>query len=129
MEHLRTTVVEDLPEWPGGWPGEIECALLDAVFSIRARYGGPTSGVRAVVNRGRTHRGEAADDLRPLAAVDGARLARFVGNHAKASRRLKAEIVSDAASALLDAGVRSSGDFTGSTDQMLHTCRRRGVDP
>lgn len=33
-------------------------AILDAVFPIQARYGGPTTGVRAVVGTGcRDHRG------------------------------------------------------------------------
>ena len=26
------------PEWQGGWPGEMSTALLDAVYSVRARY-------------------------------------------------------------------------------------------
>ncbi len=27
------------PEWGGGWSGQVEAALIDAVLSIRARYG------------------------------------------------------------------------------------------
>ena len=129
VEHLRTTVGTDLPEWPGGWPGEIECALLDAAFSIRARYGGPASGVRAVVNRWRAHRSGVADDLKHLAAVDGSEIALIVDNHAKANSRLKAEIVSDAAAALLDAGVHSSADFTGSSDQKAAYLSTKGCGP
>lgn len=55
VRYIGTTVGPDLPVWPGGWPGQIEAALLDAVFSIRARYGSPTTGVRAVVSRWREH--------------------------------------------------------------------------
>lgn len=25
------------PVWPGGWKGDIEAAMLDSIFSIRAR--------------------------------------------------------------------------------------------
>jgi len=35
------------PEWGGGWTGQVEAALIDAVLSIRARYGSSsTTGVR-----------------------------------------------------------------------------------
>lgn len=40
-EHVRQTIGEDPAKWfkwPGGWPGDIESALIDAVFSARAIY-------------------------------------------------------------------------------------------
>src|SRR3954454_24846123 len=57
--------------WPGGWPGEVEAALIDAVFSVRARYGNRTSGtgVYGAVTRWRAHRTVPADDLAALAAT------------------------------------------------------------
>lgn len=64
---LQEDLGRELEAWPGGWQGEIEAALLDAVFSIRARYGGPHSGVRAVVSRWRAPRDCQADDLKVLA--------------------------------------------------------------
>lgn len=40
-EHVEATIGSD-PEqwtkWPGGWPDDIESALMDAVFSARAVY-------------------------------------------------------------------------------------------
>ncbi|MDX6535514.1 MAG: hypothetical protein QOF68_3258 [Gaiellales bacterium] len=89
------------PEWaryPGGWPGQIEAALVDAVLSIRATYGQPHNGVRGAVARWREHRGG------DLAAV--------LHNHRKVSgRTLKAEAIVSAADALVKVGVRHSGDF------------------
>ena len=44
--------------YPGGHPEEVEAALLDSVFSLRATYGSSaTVGPRAVVNRWREHVG------------------------------------------------------------------------
>jgi len=45
-------------QWGGGWPDQIEAALIDAVLSTRNRYGkNPTiSGVRGVVQRYRDDR-------------------------------------------------------------------------
>lgn len=115
--------------WPGGWPGQIEAALLDAVYSVRARYGSPTTGVRRVVRRWIEHRGELADDLTVLAQQEPADLARIVGNSAKASRRLKAAIVIDAAGALADAGLQHAADFTGSDTQQRAYLSVTGCGP
>lgn len=130
VSHLRDTIGTDLPDWPGGWPGQIECALLDAIFSIRARYGGPSSGVRAVVRRWGDHRGGIrADDLTALADMDGANLAEILSNHSKVSGRLKSEVVSDAAAALVQAGLRRSEDFTASAEQKSAYLSVRGCGP
>lgn len=51
LASIDSRVGQAIPGCPGGWPGQIEAALLDAVFSIQARYGGPTTGVRGVVAR------------------------------------------------------------------------------
>jgi hypothetical protein len=40
-EHVRKTIGDDPRQWtrwPGGWPDDIESALIDAVFSARAIY-------------------------------------------------------------------------------------------
>lgn len=53
--YVPATIGDQLPAWPGGWPVEIEAALVDAVFSVRARYGrrelGIATGVYGVVQR------------------------------------------------------------------------------
>lgn len=101
------------PIWPGGWPGEAEAALLDAVFSIRARYGKPDSGVRAVVTRWREHRSQPLDDLNVLASAPPHQLALVLGNDQKASGRPKCHVAHDAARALVAAGVRQAQDAVG----------------
>lgn len=72
---LVAAVEKELPEeravWPGGWPDQIEAALIDAVRSIRAEYGRAHNGVRGAVGQWRTHRGtDRPDDLTVLAATD-----------------------------------------------------------
>src|SRR4051812_2073913 len=42
LEHIRATMGEqpgNWPAWGGGYPNEIEAAIIDAVFSANARYG------------------------------------------------------------------------------------------
>lgn len=101
------------PHWPPGWPDEIEAALLDAVFSARATYGTPTSGVRRVVARWRDHRGGRLDDLTALAAfTDGTdRLTDILGNRQRVpgNYSTKADAAARAAAALVHAGVDSGG--------------------
>lgn len=98
LAHIDRTLGTELLGWPGGWPNDIEAALLDAVFSIRAVYGSsPTTGVRAVAHRWIDHRGGHADDLSVLAAADPKDVRGIVLNDSKASGRYKAEIAVDAA--------------------------------
>ena len=76
LNHMSQTIglVEDgwVPR-PTGYPDEIEAALLDSVFSLRARYGkSATKGPRAVVNRWREQADRPLNDLGALVAwVDG----------------------------------------------------------
>ena len=61
------------PPYPGGYPQEVEAALLDSVFSLSAVYGSPETGARAVVRRWRDHIGRPLNSLSGLVAdVDGA---------------------------------------------------------
>ncbi len=98
---------DELVEWPGGRPGEVEVALVDAVMSIRARYGRPgpaPTGVHRAVAAYRRLRGDAPlDDLRALAAVSAAELARAVGGQ-RTGGVLKAEAIVRAAAALASVG-------------------------
>lgn len=112
------------PEWPPrreGWPGQIELAILDSIFSLRARYGGPTTGVRGLVQSWRDHRNVAAcDDVELLSAyVDRAdELAGILSNRQVLSGgHLKALGAAEVAKALAGVGVRHASDVTGDDEQ------------
>lgn len=68
----------------GGYPSEVEAALVDAVLSIRNTYGtSPSTGVRGAVGRWRKERQVGAgglDDLSHLAGADAQSLAAVLGN-------------------------------------------------
>ncbi|MCX2967239.1 hypothetical protein [Gordonia aquimaris] len=127
--YVTSTLGDSLPAWPGGWPGEIEAALIDAVFSIQARYGGPQTGVRGVVKRWRDHQARPLDDLEVLAQVDPAEFIRIVDNSSQASGRPKAAIVVDAARALTDVGVRHARQFRSTPDQKAAYLSVKGCGP
>jgi hypothetical protein len=101
------------PAYPGGWPGEIEAALIDAVFSIRARYGGKDSGVRAVVARWRDHRGvEALDELECLSDASSDELLQIMNNRQRLSGDgYKTDALRAAASNLVAVGVHHAADL------------------
>ena len=86
--YVLETVGQDPTAWPGGWPDEIEAALIDAIFSVRARYGNRArkTGVFGAVSRWREHRGASANDLRVLAGTAPDTL-RSVTNNGKVARR------------------------------------------
>jgi hypothetical protein len=127
LERLLVALERDLPlgtweAWPGGWPGQIEAAVIDSVFSIQARYGKPgdcqtATGVRRVIACWRASRdAEVLDDLEALQgfagwAVGQSRMAQ------KASGRPKAEIVSDVGQRLRSVGCRHAADFCGTSEQ------------
>ncbi len=115
--------------WPGGYPGEIEAAVIDSVFSVRARYGSPTTGVRAVVGRWREHRGGKLNDLRELArfADKGEGLAEILGNRQKISGGLKALAAARAAKALVDISVVTAADVTGDAAEEAAWCSVSGL--
>src|SRR3954454_8890086 len=94
VDALRAYITEhlghELIEWPGGRPGEAEVALVDAVMSIRARYGRPArsvddielspTGVDRAVGSYRRLRGDRPlDDLSALARVEAAALTEALG--------------------------------------------------
>ena len=97
----------------GGWPDEVGTALVDAVFSIRARYASATPG-RGVYGRlvefRRLHP-DATNDLRTLVALGSEGLAAVMGG-AKTAGRPKSDCVIEAAEALLalDPPVRTAAD-------------------
>lgn len=59
---------ETWPPYPGGYPREVEAALLDSVFSLSAVYGSPEKGARAVVARWRQHVDRPLNSLSALVA-------------------------------------------------------------
>ncbi len=98
----------DLAPWPGGWPNDIELALIDAVLSIRANYGSPTIGVRRRCASWRVERGGGTcDDLAELAKREGEELSKALDNEQRLSGGLlKTAAIVVAAGNLRDLGVR-----------------------
>jgi hypothetical protein len=111
VEWVKAAITESLPqpwaEWPGGWPNEVESALIDAVLSIRANYGSSSStGVRGAVRRYRDDVGGGAlNDLTRLAAYSPDQLETVLKNQQKTSGVSKAQAIVEAAHALVSAGV------------------------
>lgn len=112
---LHRAIEQKLPqpwsEWPGGYPDQIEAALLDAVLSVRAAYGKPHNGVRGATSRYRARVGKGCDDLTRLARHDPHELSRILENNQKASGRSKSELIVQAASNLVAAGVHRAADL------------------
>ncbi len=134
LDVLLTAIDRDLPPgtwkpWPGGWPGEIEAALIDAVLSIRASYGSQSNGVRGAVTRYRAARGgESLDDLTMLAAYDDAELRDVLDNRQLTSGTPKASAIAAAARALVQAGVRHATDLVaGSQAHRAAYCSVHGL--
>lgn len=67
--HIEHTAPQSVsPHWNPGRPGASEPALLDAIYSSRAPYGRPETGVRRVVGAWSGYRGVGVpDDLTRLA--------------------------------------------------------------
>ena len=109
-EYVQRELRAPWPAFRGGYPDEVEAALLDAVLSIRSAYGtSPTTGVRGAVGRWREVRQVGAsglDDLSYLAGADAQSLAAVLGNRqVLSSGLLKAEGVVEAATRLVAVGV------------------------
>jgi hypothetical protein len=122
--------------WPGGWAGDIEAALVDAVFSARAVYRSKNGrGVYANVAARRERRGRSAWSLDQLIAeIDGAGVdawAGAFGNRQHSPTRppsapggpSKAAAVREAAEALRTAGISTAADIgpanTGTVQEVL----------
>lgn len=115
--------------WPGGYPSRPDLALVDAVMSIRARYGSTTpregraTGVVGAVARYRDRAGEAGPDwIGHLASQDPHALEDMVGRSVTGGSRKAAAIV-DAAKRFHDAGVftRIAFDPEDETQRRLYT--------
>jgi hypothetical protein len=129
--HVRETIGEDptlWTKWPGGWRGDIESALIDAVFSARALYeterGYGISRNIADWQAARTRSTFSLDALlTEINAVGVSGWARSFGNqqHSPSRRRdaphgpSKAAAVKEAAGKLREEGINVAGDITVST--------------
>lgn len=112
-------------EWPGGYPGQVELALIDAVLSIQARYGQPTNGVRGQVALWRRHRGSQADDLGALVQGD---VGQVLTNRQRINGTLKVEVITQAAVALQERGITSATDVLSRSDVAQEAyCSVRGL--
>jgi hypothetical protein len=109
--------------WPGGWKGDIESALIDAVFSARAVYYSKYGrGILANVMAWQSARRRKSFNLKSLSkeidAVGVTRWAAAFGNSQNSPRRLasapngrsKAAAVREAASALMAVGISRAED-------------------
>ena len=112
LHHIAATLPVHQVEWPGGWPDQIELALIDAVLSIRARYGSPTTGVRARTTLyAAQRRSGRCDNLTVLARYDPAELAQILQTRARTGGQLKAAAIVGAAGTLNTAGVIHAVDL------------------
>lgn len=105
---------------PGGYPGSIALCIVDAVFSINARYKGVTNVINRYRNlREKEHAAPDADGvtelLKTFEGVGGAKgWAELVRNRGRTSTRngiLKAEAVLHEAQILDACGIRTIADF------------------
>lgn len=111
LEHIRHQLPTTWTAWPGGWRDEVELALVDAVLSIRSRYGTATTGVRKRVSLYRHQRGGRADDLTALAGMDPSALGDLLQTRQRTGGALKAEAIVQAAVRLTAVGVRHAVDL------------------
>jgi hypothetical protein len=116
---------------PGGWPGNIELSLIDAVLSIQARYGTTEStGVRGAIKRYKDEsRRTGWDDLGVLAKADPGWL-EVVLTKQKTGGVPKAEAIVNAADRFAQLGVLHEVDVDrNSVEQRKAYCGTRGLGP
>lgn len=124
LAHIGRTIGLDPNEWPPrppGYPDQIEAALIDAVFSLRATYGqSSTKGPRAVVKRWANYVDRPLNNLEKLVqdvqALGGHASFREVLKHGgvavpnAADKPTKALAVLVSAQSLVDFGVVTADD-------------------
>lgn len=102
----------DFRDGRGGWPDEISTALVDAVFSIRARYEAatPGKGVLGRVESFRELHPDRRDDLEALVELGEGQLTDIMGA-TQTGGRPKSHAVMEAAHALRDIGVNRAANL------------------
>ena len=131
VAHVEATGFE-MRAVPDGWPRNVELSLIDAVLSIRARYGvSADTGVRGAIKRYKSKSGRNNwDDLGVLAKVDAAWLEEVLENRQKTGGVPKAEAIISAADRLAQIGVVTSKDVDrNSAEQRKAYCGTRGLGP
>lgn len=115
-------------KWGGGWPDDIEAALVDAVFSARVRYTtsrgkGVLHQVRSWANARRRRRFTTTAQAAKVGKVGPEAWAAAFGNRQRARRRpseapdgpTKAAAVLEGAQKLASIGVEEAADVTDTT--------------
>lgn len=131
IEHIDATLSPERPAWPGGYPDQIELALIDAVLSIRAQYGSATSGVRRCVRAyAASRQSSTPDDLSVLADLDVERLRDLLDTRQVTAGTPKHLAISQAAERLVKVGVVHASDLRpDSAEQQRAYCSVRGLGP
>ncbi|WP_427170880.1 hypothetical protein [Arthrobacter sp. 92] len=108
---MDSRVPKPFPERPGGYPDQVAAALIDAVLSIRARYGKADTGVRAAVTRYKDAVGDQTpNSLSRLADFDAVKLVEVLHNHQMTGAETKASAIVRAARNLSGIGVETAAD-------------------
>lgn len=129
---VKTELPAKWAQWGGGWPNEVEAALIDAVLSIQSRYGKkPTSGVRGSIGRYRADRDTAPlDDLDALAGYSLDRLTAVLDNRQKTGGVPKAQALISAAGVLSTTGIRHAAELDStSVNHRAAYCSVKGLGP
>ena len=115
VERLLVQIENEIGEWaawPGGWPDEADTALIDAVFSARARY---ETVVRPLVDRYRGWDGRRPGrDLNALLTVDRDELFSRLDNRQVVpggSGALKVDAVLETAATMVGEGLNSPSEI------------------
>lgn len=112
VSYINENLPTPWPTWPGGYPDQVELALIDAVLSIQARYGSPSTGVRPRVRAWRDKREGGANDLMVLAETDPTTLADILDTRQRLrGGSTKAQGIVFAARNFVDVRARHSGDI------------------
>ncbi|TDT79344.1 hypothetical protein DFO47_105140 [Arthrobacter sp. AG258] len=105
-------------EWPGGYPTRLDLALIDAVMSIRFRYGrersdGSWTGVRGAVLRYQKYSEHVAHDekMRYLASQDPVALEKVLNRQKVHAGKTKTSAIVEAAHRFVDIGVTEPEDL------------------
>ena len=119
-------------QWPGGYPTRLDLAMIDAVMSIRFRYGregsdGSWSGARGAVLRYQKHSEHVSHDekMRYLAGQDPVALERVLNRQKVHAGKTKASAIVEAAQRFIDIRVTRPEDLK--PDDAAHREQYTGV--
>lgn len=110
---LEAVLPPEPEAWPGGYPDDVELALIDAVLSVRTHYGQPRNGVRGRTAKWRDHRAGSANDLAALAGDPDLAAVLDTTQKLGGGKVLKTDAIREAARRLSEAGLRTAADVVG----------------